>query len=448
MKHYTYPYRTVLVGSLAVALTVLASCSREDPDQLTAARSQNAALEQELDKARAAIERSARVVQQKEARTIETVIAFLDRYPFSELPQELQETLVGLGIDPEKSRTFSNVDLEEFISLATVYSFLEKYPYKKLPPGLASRIRALGIDTSDSQTYLGVDPVDFAGVTGGHTWDSHVQQVEIQKVANARANEIRQLGQHNERLKSEKAALSQNLQSSRQHSATLNRQVSSLEGALDGERRRHEETRHIRDGLEVDLNRLRTDSARERAESGAAFLKLERERVWVARQLELERRGADYRTAALAAGQVVERYRSIIAEMTRYYERHPLLVADFVYRINSDGSVTGLSARSGFQNHSVWVRTTPGLKEEKDFERLWKSFRTQVKSAMSSARRARKKSDSDRAANLGEELEQLLRQIPEKLWIAVKAPSGGRFRLDLTQTIEPIIGEITAWERL
>lgn len=413
------------------------SASADEPTEATAFQD----LEQQLDQARKERDKAFETARLRGQDAQRLVTDFLNHYQWHSLSEPMRETLSGLGINPERPDSYLDVDSSKLVPLATVHAFFKAYPYHTLPPSLAQRFEEMGIDPENPESYLDADLAKFARVTADFAWDSHVWQVKAQKLANERGKEIDHLSEENSRL-------GRDLQASTHRISALDREVDGLEQALSNERQSHSRTRQSKQQVEARYAHLREQASAEQRQAQARLDSLKTEKAQVERRLELEKRGEHYLNAALAAERLLDQYERVLTEMDQYYQRRLLLVTDFAYKVNDDGSVTGIDQKKGFENHSVWVRSEPGKVEEEYFKRHWKAFRHNVKQAIRTAKKARKKSDYLNAKDLSGQLEEMLRQIPEELWISVKTPSGGKYRLDLTPQVDPLMQQLDNWRSL
>ncbi len=340
----------------------------------------------------------------------ELVSEFFSQHPSQELSDDFLAVLEELGITADDPDSYADAHPGEFLALATVHAFLQSYPYSSLPPELAAKFEQMGIVPAQPGTYREVDLLEFSRATGGFSWESHVRRVEAQKTANRRQEQIHSLQGDKQRLsidldleRGKSAQLQTKVGVLEDRARGLRQQAKNLESSLDDERRMHGHTRSKRDHLEGRLSSLQKQARRASAEAEERIARLQAEK-W--RIEEALRRGERYRTAAVAAQQVVDSYRWMIQEID-------------------------LAALSDDQ-----------------LNRKWASFRMQVKHATSLARKTRKKGDTAAARELGASLEDLLRRLPNKFWMHVKAPSGDVYQVSLQSQVEPLIQEIEAWRTL
>lgn len=338
------------------------------------------------------------------------VSEFFAKYPPQELPPEMTPVLEEMGIAVDDPETYADANPGEFLSLATVYAFLHNYPYSTLPPELAGRFEKMGIVAGQPDTYREADLLEFSRATGGFSWDSHVRQVEAQRTANRRQEEIHSLEGDKQRLnldldleRNRSSQLEQQVGTLEERTQALEQRRGELQQALDAERRLHGNTRSQRDQLEGRLTNLRRQARKASAEAEERIARLQEEK-W--RIEEALRRGEHYRTAVAAAQQVVDSYHRMMTEI----EQIPL--------------------------------------SNDELKRKWASFRMQVKHATSLARKTRKKGDTEAARELGATLEDLLQRLPNKFWMRVKSPGGEVYQVSLRTQVEPLIEEIAEWRTL
>ncbi|HSR70004.1 MAG TPA: hypothetical protein VLU25_18900 [Acidobacteriota bacterium] len=436
-----------LYAALIAVLLLMLACQGETPpdsssaDQPQADSLKSQELEKQLETALQEREKAQRTARLRGQDAQRLVTDFLNRYQWHSLSEPMRETLSGLGIDPQQPESYLDVDSSKLVPLATVHAFFEAFPYPTLPPELSRRFREMGIDPDEPDTFIEADLIEFARATAGFAWDSHLWQVKAQKLANRRGEEIDQLS-------NEKSRLGRDLQAATHRLGALDREVEGLQQALSSEKHSHHKTRQAKGQVEDDYAQLQSDASAERRQAEERLQALADQKAALERTLELERRGEHFSQAWLTAQRLLDQYERVLEEMDKYYQRRQLLVTSFVYELNADGSVTGIDKQTGYENHPVWVRAEPGEVEERYFERHWKAFRHNVKQAIHTARKARKKSDYQPARELSGQLEEMLRQIPEDLWISVKTPSGGRYRLDLTPQVDPLMQQLASWRHL